>query len=61
MEATTEVVASRRNASRSKATISLMFITNTDRDVHGGLVRMFRLVTTEIAELPDDLSQKVID
>lgn len=55
VEATLEVVASRRNASRSKATILLMFITNTE--VHGGLVRRFRLVTSEIAELPDDLSQ----
>lgn len=53
VEATPEVVASRRNASRSKATILLMFIMNTE--VHGGLVRRFRLVTSEIA---DDLSQR---
>lgn len=48
VEATTEVVASRRNALRSKAIMSLTFIMNTE--VHGGLVRRFRLVTSEIAE-----------
>lgn len=41
VEATPEVVASRRNVSRGKATISLMFITNTE--VHGGLMQRFRL------------------
>lgn len=56
VEATPEVVASRRNTPRNKATILLMFITNTE--VHGGLVRRFRLVTSEIAALPDDLSQR---
>lgn len=56
VEATPEVVASRKNASRSKATILLMCIKN--KEVHGGLVRRFRLVTSEIAELPEDLRQR---
>lgn len=46
VEATREVVASRRNVSRGKPTISLMFITNTE--VHSGLVRRFRLVISEM-------------
>lgn len=59
VQATPKMVGGRRNTSGRKATVSMMFIINTE--AQGGLMDQVGLMESEIVELLNSLNKKAIN